>query len=194
MKLSEIKTTIDKGEQLKSLDIKVKTYLPLISKTLMVLGYKEDKETTNGIVDECLYINNGIAYVNHFKKHMAIVCAIINWYTDIIIDEINIPEDYTNYDYYLTSGLWNYVKNQMGNEYKILLSLIDKSIEEELRKYNSIESVVSNSLNKLIDKVPTNIELKQLARMLVRDINSLNWNSIPKIKEIFETVQGKKLE
>jgi hypothetical protein len=194
MKFSEIKIALDKGEQIKSLKINIKTYLPLISKMLMVLGYKEDGKTENGIIDECIETSNGIAYVNHFKKHMAIVCAVINWYSNIEVDKIELEKDYTIYDYYITSGLWNYVKNQIGNEYKIILSLVDKSIEEELRKYNSIEAVVNNNLNKLIDKVPTDIQLKQLARTLVRDVNSLNWNSIPKIKEIFETVQGKKFE
>jgi predicted AAA+ superfamily ATPase len=194
MKLSEIKTALEKGEKISSLKINVKTYLPLISKTLMVLGFKEGNETQNGIIDECIDINSGIAYVNHFKKHMTTVCAVINWYTDIEIDNIDLPEDYTNYDYYITSGLWNYVKNQMGNEYKILLGLIDKSIEEELRKYNSIESVVNNNITKLINRVPNDVELKQLARTLVRDVNSMSWDKIPKIKEIFETVQGKKFE
>jgi hypothetical protein len=194
MKLSEIKTALDKGEQLKALKINIKSYLPLVSKMIMVLGYKEENENKDGIIDECIEIENGIAYVNHFKKHIAMVCAVINWYSDIEIDRIDLPENYTNYDYYLTSGIWNYVKNQIGNEYKILLGLIDKSIEEELRKYNSIESVVNNNLNKLIEKVPTDIQLKQLTRTLVRDINGLNWDKLPMLQQMFETVQSKKSE
>jgi hypothetical protein len=194
MKLSEIKTALDKGEKINSLKINVKSYLPLISKTLMILGYKNENDINNGIIDECIEINNGIAYVNHLKKHMAIVCAIINWYTDTEIDNIELPNDYTNYDYYITSGLWNHVRNRLGDEYKILLSLIDKSIEEELRKYNSVEMIFNNNLSKLVEKVPTSIELKQLARTLVRDANSMNWDKIPMLKQIFETVQGKKFE
>ncbi|MDD4779012.1 MAG: hypothetical protein PHT02_00215 [Tissierellia bacterium] len=194
MKLSEIKTALEMGNKLESLGIEVKPYLPIISKTLMILGYKDKDTTQNGIIDECIKIENGIAYINHFKKDMATVCAVINWYVNFEIDNIDIPEYYMVYDYYITSGLWNYVKNQLGNEYEVLLNLIDKSIEEELRKHNSIESVVNNNLNKLIDKIPTDMQLKSLARTLVRDFNSLNWNQIPKIKEIFETVQGKKLE
>jgi hypothetical protein len=195
MKLSEIKTALDKGEQIKSLQINVKSYLPLISKTLMVLGYKEGKETIGGIIDECIDIsNNGIAYVNHFKKDMAIVCAIINWYSDITIDEVELDSDYTNYDYYMISGLWEFVKNQLGNEYNILADLIDKSIEEELRKYNSIESIINNNLNKLIDKLPTDKQLKKLTKTLVKDINSMNWDKVPMIKQMFETSQGKNIE
>jgi len=194
MKLSEIKNRIDKGEQLKTLDIKIKLYLPLISKTLIVLGYKEGKEITNGIIDECIDITNSIAYVNHFKKNMSIVCAVINWYTDIEIDEIDIADDYTNYDYYITSGLWNYVKGQLGSEYDVLINLVDKSIDEELRKYNSIESIISNNLNKLIEKIPTDKQLKQLSKSLIKDINKMNWDKIPMLQQMFETAQGKKFE
>lgn len=193
MKLSEIKNKLNNGEELKSEDINVKSYLPLISKTLMVLGYKEDKETIGGIIDECIDISdNGIAYINHFKKDMAIVCAIINWYSDITINDISLTEDYTNYDYYITSGLWNHVKNKLGNEYEVLINLIDKSIEEELRKYNSIESIISNSLNKLIEKIPTDVQLKKLVKSSIKDINKMNWDKVPMIKQMFETAQVKK--
>lgn len=190
MKLSEIKTTIDMSNDIESLKINVKTYLPIAEKMIMIQGFQgKDGIHHNGIIDESIEFDNDMAYVDYFKKEISTVCNMINWYMDIEIDDVEIEN--TLYDFYITSGIWDFVKAQLNNEYKIITDFIDKSIEEELRKNNSMESVINNNLIRFISRIPNDKELKQLTKTLVKDVNKLNWDKVPMIKQMFETLNKK---
>jgi hypothetical protein len=67
MLLSEIKNKLD-NSTFDYKDIKVKSYLPIVSKMILISGYDNDNgEHIDGIINECVeFNNNGIAYVNHF--------------------------------------------------------------------------------------------------------------------------------
>jgi hypothetical protein len=193
MKLSEIKMALDAGKTIESLNINVKNYLPIVEKMIMIQGFaNEDNVHQNGIIDESIEFNNGMAHVDYFKKEISIVCNMISWYTDIEIDDIEIEN--TLYDYYITSGIWDYVKEQLNNEYKIIIDLIDKSIEVELKKYNSMEAILNNNLIRFIEKIPNDKELKQLVKSTIKDINKLSWDKVPMLKQMFDITQGKKIE
>jgi hypothetical protein len=192
MKLSEIVLSLKNGKKVESLEINIKKYLPIVEKMVMIKGLKDGDINQNGIVDESLEEHNGLLYVDYFKKEISIVCNLIQWYTDIEIDIVELEN--THYDFYVTSGLWDYIKSNLNNEYKTNIELIDMSIEEELRKHNSMESIVNNNLVNLINRIPTDKELKQLAKTLMKDVNKMNWDKVPMIKQMFETLQSKKVE
>jgi len=62
---------------------------------------------------------------------------------------------------------------------------------------NSIESIIASRLDKLIDKLPTDKQLKSLSKSLVKDLNKLDWNQLPLLKEMWETAtfkQGDKID
>jgi hypothetical protein len=193
MKLSEIKTAIDGGKRIEALDINVKTYLPIVEKMIMIQGFAlEDNTHANGIIDESIEFNNDMAYVDYFKKEISIICNMISWYTDIEIDDVEIEN--TLYDFYMTSGIWDYVKLQLNNEYKTLIDIVELSIKEELRKHNSMEAVINNNLIRFISRIPNDKELKQLVKSVIKDVNKVDWNKVPILKQMFDTIQGKKSE
>lgn len=194
MKLSEIKTALESGKKLITLDINVKSYLPIVEKMMTILGYNDkDNIHQDGIIDDCIEFSNGIAYIDHFKKDISTLINIINWYTDIEIDETNLSD--MTYDFIITSGIWEAVKDQIpDSEYKSFMNYLNISIEEELRKYNSIEAIISNNLTKVADKIPNDMQLKKLVKTLIKDVNGMDWDKVPMIKQMFETLQTKKIK
>lgn len=189
MKLSYIKSQLEMGKNIDAIGIEINKYIPIVSKMVMIQGFmSEDNIHQNGIVDECIDIQNGIAYIDPLKKEVSIVCNIINWYTNIEIDEINLEN--TIYDFYMTSGIWDYIITVLDKEYKTIINLINESITEELKKYNSLEAVLNNQIEKLIEKIPTNKEFKQLTKNFVKEFNKMSWDKVPMIKQMFDVMQN----
>lgn len=191
MKLSEIKSILVKGDSIESLNIKVKSYLPIAYKTMMINGYKVEEGHITGIVDESIELKNNFATVNYFNKEISTTLNILNYYTDIEIDDLDISD--TIYDYIITSGLWYYIKSQISvDEFESIINYINKSIEEKLKEYNSLENIININLMKLIDKIPNNKELAKLSKSLIKDLNKLDINKLTMVNSLKQAIEGNK--
>ncbi len=194
IKLSQIK---DNPQLVK--EIKVKQYLPLVDKMILIEGFENETERYSGIVDDAIKQNNeGMYCIDYISKKIATVLGIIQKYAEIEFDDVEV--DNLLYDFCITSGIWNKVKSNIPeSEYFEIIGLIDDVIEQEIeiknsvasvlnRRLNNLASVLNRGLNRFIDKIPTDKQIKSLSKSLVKDMKNFDWDSVPKLKEIYQTI------
>ena len=189
VKLSEIQKDNSKVNK-----IQVLSYLPITKKMLMIQGSEEIdgiKEIT-GIVDDCIGYKNGMYYIDHIKKEVSFVFNMVINYTDLQLDEIELEDGSTLYDFIITSGIWEYVNEKIPKEeYFKISDLMYETLEQELKIRNSFEGVISRNLSDLIDKMPTDKQLKSIGKSLIKDLNKLDLDKVPMLKKMWETANGK---
>jgi hypothetical protein len=56
---------------------------------------------------------------------------------------------------------------------------------------NSFANIIGNKLQQLIDKIPNDKQLKSLSKSLIKDINKLDWDKVPMLKQMWLTANGK---
>jgi hypothetical protein len=136
----------------------------------------------------CLKQNeDGLHYVDFIDKEMVMVLFIVQAYCADSIEFDDIDED-SMYDFCM-SGLWQHVRDNIPeDEYKQFVNFVDDILSQEMKLKNSVEGIVARGINKLIDKIPTDKQLKSLAKSLVKDMKGFNWDSLPMLKEIYQSL------
>ena len=179
MQINELKEKLEQGEAIENL-VLVLPYLPFVEKKIMV----------DRIVDACINIDeNGIYTVDNFNKKLMTDLVIIGNYTDLEFSE-NTLEDY---DYLVKNKVVNHVINNMDvDELDFIYDLIHVELKQKVEIGNSLSNVLAVNLQKLVEKIPTDKQLKGLSKSLVKDLNKFDWNKIPELKDIFKTVNGGK--
>ena len=173
-------------------EIRVKKYLPIANKQITICGFNgEDGKRYEGIVEMCLKQNeDGLHYIDFIDKEIVMVLSIVQAYCADSIEFDDIEVD-SMYDFYVESGLWKYIiYNISEDEYKQFVGFVEEILAQEMKLRNSIEGIVSSGINKLIDKIPTDKQLKSLAKSLVKDMKGFNWDSLPMLKEIYQSLNG----
>lgn len=180
MLVQEIKEKLSDSEivHLESI-INFKSYLPFIEKKLLC----------DSIVEASLEQNeNGLMACDYYNKELSKNIGIIVNFTDIELGE----EFLQDYDILCELEVVDYVLNNMNQSDRCFIeNMVDKEIEQRIRIGNSIESIIANKLDKLIDKLPTDKQLKSLSKSLVKDINKLDWDKLPMLKDMWLSANGK---
>lgn len=167
------------NENLKISEIDVKHYIPFAHKQLLC----EKVIDVSTLVDE-----NGIVSCSYFLKKLATDINILSFYTDLEFNE-NTEEDY---DFLVQSGLFDDILDHIADgELDFIDEMINKEIEQKIMIGNSLGNVVASKLEKLIDKIPTDKQLKSLSKTLIKDVNKLDWDKVPMLKQMWETANGK---
>lgn len=175
MQIEQLKQQIQENKPLIEI-IQITPYLPFAHKQVLCLN----------VVNSCLEQNDdGLLTCNFFTKKLMQDISILVNYTDFETSE-NLLEDY---DILCQDGILELMLNSIDKkEIKFIEEMVDKSIEQTLRLENSIESIVSKGLNKLLDKLPTDKQLKSLSKSLVKDLGKLDINKINELKDMFGIV------
>jgi len=179
MLISEIKEQIEADKTVDDL-LKVKQYLSIIEKNLIV----------NKVIDSCITIdeNNGLSKIDYFYKKLTTDVSLLVNYTNVEFSE-NLIEDY---DYLAENVGIELILDQIPiNEVEFILDLVDFELAQIVKLNNSIEGILASKLDKLIDKLPTDKQIKSLSKSLVKDVNKLDWDKVPMLKEIWMTANGK---
>ncbi|MCE5220070.1 MAG: hypothetical protein LLF98_02080 [Clostridium sp.] len=173
MQIYELKTKIEEGKSIQDL-IEVKQYLSIIEKQLIA----------NKIIDSCIVIDDesNLYKIDYFyKKFTSDVSFLVN-YTNLEFSE-NLIEDY---DYLAENVGIEWILNQIPiSEVEFILDLVDFELAQIVKLNNSIEGILANKLDKLIDKLPTDKQIKSLSKSLVKDVNKLDVNKIAELKGMF---------
>lgn len=177
MKVSELREKFIKGKLLSDYGIEIRNYLPIAEKKLMV-----DK-----IIEDCLdYNNDGLLKVNFVNKKIAIDLAFLLNYTSIELNGENFIDDY---DFLDMNNVFDSIRDAIGDkEVCLIYDLIDEEIDQRIRLENSFEAILKKGINALIEKLPTDKQIKSLAKSLARDLKNFNWDAVPMIKEMYQTI------
>ena len=142
MLVQEIKEQIEAGKFVDDL-LEVKQYLSIIEKNLIV----------NKIIDSCIVLDeiNGLSKIDYFYKKLTSDVSLLVNYTNIEFSE-NLIEDY---DYLCENVGIERILNQIPiTEVEFILDLVDCELTQIVKLNNSIEGILANRLQALINKVP----------------------------------------
>jgi len=176
MLIQEIKESFKKGKSISGI-VEIKPYL----------SYVEKKILCDKIIEESLEQNeNGLFLCNFFNKKIAKDISIIVNFTNI-----EFEQTIQDYDYLSEQGIVDYVLNNMNQNDKVFIDeMVDKNIEQRIKLFNSIEGILANKMDKLIEKLPNDKQIKSLLKSLVKDLNKFDWDKIPMLKEIWKNANG----
>ena len=169
IKVADIIKKIKKGNVNAFDGIQIKDYLPISTKRLIC-----EEIAKNSIIEQDgMKIKDSIAY------EIAFDLIIVSFYTNVDIDE--------NYDEACEYKIIDYIKDNMNqNEREFISEHSYYMIQNEINNHNSIAGVVSRNLQKLIDKVPDDKQIKKLVTDIPKQINKIKPEQLELIKEIIK--------
>lgn len=178
MQISELKTKIEEGNSIQDL-IEVKQYLSIIEKQL--IGSK--------IIDSCIVIDDesNLYKIDYFyKKFTSDVSFLVN-YTNLEFSE-NLIEDY---DYLAENVGIEWILNQIPiSEVEFILDLVDCELAQIVKLNNSIEGILANRLQALINKVPDEKGIKKLMTEAQKQINKIKPENLEILKGLVGQGEG----
>ncbi|MDD4412005.1 MAG: hypothetical protein PHO58_05915 [Bacilli bacterium] len=190
MLISEIKQRLKSGEPIDAI-IEIKPYLSFVEKKIL------SENIINGSLDQD---ENGMFICDFFNRKLVSDIGFISNYTEI---EINNEEFLQDYDFLNEQGIVDYVLNNMNKSDRYFIKdMVNKNIRQKIQTSNSIESIaqrgindfkliVEDGINKVVQKLPDDKQLKSLSKSLVKDLNKFDWNKVPMLKEMWLSANGK---
>lgn len=173
MLVQEIKEKLSGSEivHLESI-INFKSYLPFIEKKLLC----------DSIVEASLEQNeNGLMVCDYYNKELSKNIGIIVNFTDIELGE----EFLQDYDILCELEVVDYVLNNMNQSDRCFIeNMVDKNIEQEMKINNSLENIIANKLDKAIEKLPTNKEIRRIMNDIPKAINKIDPTNLEILKGI----------
>lgn len=178
----QIQDLMDEKGMYNGKEIEVKSFTSFIEKQILC----------NQVIDGCLETNeNNMVVCNFFMKKLLKDMKIIATYTDLEFGEDSIQE----YDFMIQNEIWDYILDRIADSEKNFIDeMINCEVEQRMRVGNSVENILSQKLQQLIDKLPTDKQLKSLSKSLVKDINKLDWDKLPMLKDMWNVANGNQSE
>lgn len=153
MRVFEIKELLKEGKSLSDL-IQLKSYIPFVEKKILC-----DK-----IIEGSLYEENGMLLCNYYDKKLFIEISIINNYTDIELDEENIVGDY---DILCELGIVEHILKCLDDDEKYFIyDMVEDGICQKIKIGNSMESVVKKGLDKFVNIIDKNMNVKEINKLI----------------------------
>lgn len=178
MLVQEIKEKIEAGKSVDDL-LEVKQYLSIIEKNLIV----------NKIIDSCIVLDeiNGLSKIDYFYKKLTSDVSLLVNYTNIEFSE-NLIEDY---DYLAENVGIELILDQIPiNEVEFILDLVDFELAQIVKLNNSIEGILANRLQALINKVPDEKGIKKLMTEAQKQINKIKPENLEILKGLVGQGEG----
>ena len=178
MQISELKTKIEEGKSIQDL-IEVKQYLSIIEKQL--IGSK--------IIDSCIVIDDesNLYKIDYFYKKLTSDVSFLVNYTNLEFSE-NLIEDY---DYLAENVGIEWILNQIPiSEVEFILDLVDCELAQIVKLNNSIEGILANRLQALINKVPDEKGIKKLMTEAQKQINKIKPENLEILKGLVGQGEG----
>lgn len=138
-------------EQLKAMDhntpsfidtLQVKKYLPFGLKSMLV----------DDLISTIEFDENGIAYIDNCQFELFFKICICKYYVPNLI--LNPDEIVEQYDYLVETGIMNKIYYAIGqNDLVFIEDLVERSVQERLKRHNTLESIVAKNMNLLQKKI-----------------------------------------
>jgi len=166
-------------------DFKTTTYIQIKS----WISFAKKQLICENVVDNCLEYDDDILLCNYFTKKLLLDMSLVTFYTNLEFSDDNSLEEY---DFLCENGIMKYIIEEIDREeYWFITETIDEIVEQKIKIHNSIENMINKGINVLIQKLPTNKELKSLIKSTIKDINKLDVDKLPMVKQLLDVAQGK---
>lgn len=177
MQISELKT--ENGEYNGTI-IEVKSFISFLEKKILCLN----------VLENCMDVDdNGMLVCDYFVRKLVKDVNIVKQYTNI---EISDSDYISDYDFLVQNGILNDILSKIDKDEKIFIDeVIEREIKQRMETVNSFANIIGNKLQQLIDKIPNDKQLKSLSKSLIKDINKLDWDKVPMLKQMWLTANGK---
>jgi len=154
--------------------VEIKLYLSTIEKRIIV----------DNIINGCIEIDeNSIMKVNFFNKKLISDISLVTNYTNLIFSDDNSIEDY---DFLSQYKILNHIiKHIDSDELDFIYNMVEDELEQQIIIGNSLESVLSKGLNKLVEKIPDEKSMNKLINNLPKSINKIKPENLAVLKGIF---------
>ena len=154
--------------------VEIKSYLSTIEKKVII------DNIINGSVETD---DNSIIKINFFNKKLISDISLITNYTNLIFSDDNSIDDY---DFITQYKILNHIiKHIDSDELEFIYNMVEDELEQQIKIGNSLESVIVNGLNKLIDKIPDEKSMNKLISNLPKSINKIKPENLAVLKGIF---------
>jgi hypothetical protein len=124
-----------------------------------------------GVASECVVEENGLKRVDLFAKETLVTIVLVREYTNIEFDDT--VEDDELLDVLIESGVIEMILEEVPDAEKFIDFLEDR-IDQEIEMFNSLTGVLARGLEKLVSKIPDDINAKTIEKWI---------KSVPKIMD-----------
>jgi len=155
--------------------MEIKKYLPISIK----------KQICDTIVANSIIERDGMKFIDYVNKELSIDLAILQFYTDMDIESIDIDKMYE-------SGEINKIKDAIPySELHFITENVFYMLEQEKEIYNSLSGVINRNLQKLIDKLPDEKSLSKFAKTTIKELNKINPDKYKYVNDVINALEGK---
>lgn len=164
--------------------LEVKQYLPI----------EEKKALVADVALRCIAEDNGLQIIYTYISHIVKSTSIIRYYTNI-----ELPKD--NFEAYNLLNKLDIYKQALSmipqSELDEINMMIDKLIED--LKFNqmyssNVKTVVSQVLNKLVDKLPSSEEAEKFIEDASKEIKEFDPNKVKFVQDFLKANSGEKID
>lgn len=161
------------------IEIEVKQYLPIQDKIILA----------SIIYKNCTDDEDRILVINETTRDILTAYLITQYYTNL-----TLPQDYfEGYDLLISTGLYNVIKENIVDEINRVEEIVDNMKMKGLVEYeqkNRIIYVVKETLNELINKIPTADEAKKFIEEASKEIENFEPEKLQFIQDFLKANSG----
>lgn len=163
------------------LEIEVKQYLPIEDK--IILAYT--------IYNNCTDEEDGILVTNETTRDILTTYLITQYYTNL-----TLPQDYLEgYDLLVSTGLYKAIKKSIIYEVNRVEEMVNNMKINGLIEYeqrNKLASIIKKTLNELVNKVPTEDEIRKFVEEASEEIENFEPEKLQFVQEFLKLNSGEK--
>lgn len=163
--------------------VTIEKYIPYAAKVGIV----------SNVIEVCVSTDDsGFKRVNPAEKKLMLDISICTNATNIEFSDEIISE----YDLLKSSGLLRHIYTELSkaesseDDVWEISCFVDEKIDEIVKVENGIEMVLAKGIEKLIDRLPTDKQLKSLSKSLVKDLKNLDFSKMPDIMNAIKFNNG----
>ena len=189
VKITAIKNCIKNGDVIKDLGIEVRKYLPINDKLNLVYKIIEMSNENSGDLFKINYVYKQFFYeIEMVRAYSNIDFSTIDKLADS--DKIEEQEKYGDkliefYDLLKEHGIIDYTLDLINTDEKVFIKqCINEQIKENHVVNNSLGSILSKALDKLIEKIPTDEGMKSVATELVNNLKKINPENLKLLSQV----------
>jgi len=187
IKVGELRDTIKlmdvpliKTIDFNGLEIEIKQYLPLQQKINLV----------GTIVESTINRDNGLHIIDNNALELAFRVLLVKEYTNL-----TLPKDYMEaYDMLVSSGLYYKIYENIPEyerrDLRMALNNHIESMRDEYEQKNTIQYIIKDGLNKLIEKIPDEEGMKEFIKNASNELNNMNPENLKFVQEFLRFNKG----
>lgn len=178
LSFAELKILVQKKELFLS-DLKIKTYLPLLDKSVAI----------KRVCESCIvYDEQGIAYVDSIQKKISTMLTVLLNYCSLSADGV-VEETIDVLDTLLESGYYRQIEETIGNDLHDFYYMIEAELANMLERNNSVEGILAKGINALVQKMPNTKEVQKIVKSGFKELKNFDPEKLTMMQNMLKTIQ-----